>query len=75
MSPISLEQLVEKAVKAIDRRRAVLFLGAGASMEGQGPSGKELTEALKDDYSDVTFATNEFLDGNRSHPGMIFGEK
>lgn len=62
MRQASIEDLVSKTLTAFERSNAVLFLGAGASMEGKGPSGKELTESLKSQYSDVDFDTDEFLD-------------
>lgn len=56
------EDLILRVKAALERGQAILFLGAGASMEGQGPSGRELTEKLLAQFPDVSTPNDEFLD-------------
>jgi len=59
---LSLDDLVGTTERALKKGRAVLFLGAGASMEGKGPSGRELTDAIRRTFADVDFEGTDFLD-------------
>jgi hypothetical protein len=59
---VDLDELVRRTSEAFARGRAVLFLGAGATMEGKGPSGRELTQLVQKDFPDVDYPSSEFLD-------------
>src|SRR5690349_18946887 len=59
---LDISAVAKRTRDALERRTAVLFLGAGASMEGTGPSGRELTEKLVADFPDVSHVTTDFLD-------------
>jgi hypothetical protein len=54
--------VVTQLTTSLARGNAVLFLGAGASMEGKGPSGQELTERLLVDFPYSSPSSRDLLE-------------
>ncbi len=62
MSTEDLDSILQPISAEIKKGRAVLFLGAGASMPAGGPSTAELVQLLKDNFHRCSNSSDDLLD-------------
>jgi DNA replication protein DnaC len=56
------EKHLQEILQQVKQGRVVLFLGAGASHAAGGPTGKKLTEMIKEKFTNIDQSLNNFID-------------